>query len=116
MGHFPDLSDVLMVVVLDPGSTTPLIIKPPVCPGKRSEETRAGPEEPLTVRIVLTFGAVDFPFLVDAKEELLVGEEFPPAHVSLEVVVAAPHVAPHHRRRRRVGRPGQPGGRGVRNT
>lgn len=37
----------------------------------------------LTVRIVVTFGAVNFSFLVDAKEEFLVGEQFPPAHVSL---------------------------------
>ena len=71
-------------------------------------------QTPLTVGVVLAFGAVDFALPVDAKEELLVGEEFSPAHVSLEVVVAAPRVAPHHRGRRRIGRPGQPGGGGVR--
>lgn len=52
----------------------------------------------LTVWIILTFGAVNFSFLVNAKEEFLVGEQFPPAHVSLEMVVAAPHVAPDDRR------------------
>lgn len=115
------MSDVLGVSVLDPGSTVGSepntfdheLLSEAACLRKRSEKNRAGSEEPLTVRIVLTFGAVDFSLLVDAKEELLVGEEFPPAHVSLEVVVAAPHVAPDHRCRRRVGRPGQPGGRGV---
>lgn len=81
-------------------------MKPPVCLLKSGEQ-------PLTVGIVLAFGPVDFPLPVDAKEELLVGEEFSPAHVSLEVVVAAPRVAPHRRCRRRVGRPGQPGGGGV---
>lgn len=64
--------------------------------------------------VVLALGAVDLPLPVDAKEELLVGEQFSPAHVALEVVVAAPRVAPHHRCRRGVGRPGQPGGGGVR--
>lgn len=60
---------------------------------ERSEEKKE-----LTVWIVVTFGAVNFSFLVDAKEEFLVGEQFPSAHISLQMIVAAPYVAPDHRR------------------
>lgn len=55
----------------------------------------------LTVRIVLAFGAIDFSVLIDPEKELLVGEEFPPAHIPREVVVAA-HMPPHHGSRRGV--------------
>lgn len=59
----------------------------------------------LTVRIVLAFGSVDFSVFIDPEKELLVGEEFPSAHVPREVIVAA-HVPPHHGRGRGVGAPG----------
>lgn len=72
--------------------------EPPDRRSRRRETSRARSEETLTVRVVIAFGAVDFSLPVNAEEELLVGEEFPPAHVSLEVVVAAPHMAPDDRR------------------
>lgn len=59
----------------------------------------------LTVRIVLAFGSVDFSVFIDPEKELLVGEEFPSAHVPRKVIVAA-HVPPHDGRGRGVGAPG----------
>lgn len=43
----------------------------------------------LTQRVILALGSVDLSVLVDPQEKLLEGEQLPPPHVPLEVVVAA---------------------------
>lgn len=49
----------------------------------------------LTVEIIFVFGAIDFAIFINPEKELLIGVEFPLAHVSLEMVIAA-HMPPHN--------------------
>lgn len=47
------------------------------------------PLELLTEGVILALGSVDLSVLVDPQEKLLEGEQLPPPHVPLEVIVAA---------------------------